>query len=353
MCQIIIKPRGLLTNIENLDRAKERNKDGFGVMWFDEESQKVITAKTLDYNEFKIYITHRVKDSSAVIHLRFASRGKISLDNVHPFRTSKGAYLCHNGTLTSWGNDLVSDTKEFADTFEALDIDWEAPATEKLVGHTIGTAYNKIVVMLKNGYVKIFNRELFIEEEGIMYSNTCHQPIKVYSPPTKSYYYDEDYNKKESMYGNLWDDVNDVTHTVKTKETFKIFVYGTLKKGNSNHGYLSDAKFLYKATTVKKWAMVGKGMPFPYILGEHTEGYNIIGEVYEVDEDTKEILDILEGAPSHYIEQEIKVHPIIIVNGLEKIGYSQLPVITYTRSDTTKRPSLINNFNKKDFIEEW
>lgn len=346
MCQIIIKPKGLLTNIENLDRAKESNKDGFGVMWYDDELGKMMTYKTLDYAEFKQVVIDHVQKSSAVIHLRYASRGAITLDNVHPFETSKGAFLCHNGTLSSWGNSTISDTKEFANTFKELDIDWEVPAAEVLVHHTIGTAYNKIVIMMPNGHVQVFNKNLFIEEDGILYSNKCHQKT--------TYEYKYEIVDDLPKYEDFFTDDDDPDTPPETKEKFKIFVYGTLKAGEYNHGYLGNATFLYHAQTADKFAMVGDGCLFPYILGESDKGHHIIGEVYEIDEDTKEIIDILEGAPLHYIEREIEVQRLIFYNS-NKYNPSNKKdkVIVYTKTNTTKRPSLIASYDHNLFIKEW
>ena len=346
MCQIIIKPKGLLTKLDNLDRSKDKNKDGFGVMWYNTDIKKVQVFKTLDYEEFKKVIVESVKEYSAVIHLRMASKGGVSLDNVHPFETSRGALLCHNGTLQSWGNATISDTKEFADTFRSLNVDWGAKATETLVSHTIGTAYNKIVVMMPNGNIKIFNENLFIEEEGIKYSNTCHRKTAYYTPSRVTPKDNIDYGD----YGYGDDETIMPFNNKKVQEKFKIFVYGSLKKDKFNHSYLSTAKFLYKAKTVEKFAMIrDKYRPYPYVLGETPSGHQIIGEVYEVDEDTKEVLDILEGVPHHYMEQEIKVQKLY-TNG---VGYTKDDAIIYTKTSTTKFPSVIAAYDSKLFIEEW
>ena len=53
MCQIIIKPKGLLTNLKNLDVAQAKNSHGCGVMWFNEDTKELHIFKTLDYKEFK------------------------------------------------------------------------------------------------------------------------------------------------------------------------------------------------------------------------------------------------------------------------------------------------------------
>lgn len=333
MCQIIIKPKGLLTNMENLDTAQARNKDGNGVMWFNEAEKKTYYYKTLDYDKFKNIIETQVSTHSAVIHLRLASKGSVTLDNVHPFKTSKGSLLCHNGTLTSWGTGTLSDSKEFAKTFASLNIDWNNPATTTLVKHIIGTAYNKIVVMTPKGKVIIFNKELFVEEEGILYSNLTHHKPKEVAP-----YYS--YKTPSRCYYN--EDIDD-DYTAKKK--YKVFVYGTLKEGYSNNFYLIGAKFLGKAATQSTWAMVGKTLPYPYLLGRSDKGHYVKGEVYEITEDIKRDLDALEGVPKHYMESRITVK----YDGLNVFE----SVITYTKTTTTVRPSLINDVSPTLFIEEW
>ena len=345
MCQIIIKPKGKLTNLENLDNAQERNHDGYGVMYYSSELRQLVVYKTLDYKEFRKYIEDIVKDDQAVIHLRFASRGKVSIDNVHPFETSKGSYLCHNGTLTSWGNTEVSDTQEFASTMKDLDITWEHPATDTLLKHTIGTTLNKIVVMKPNGYVKVFNLHLFVEEEGILYSNTNHKKV-VYNYPKKyNSIYDDFYDYETERYSHWWDKKDDK----KKEKTYKVFVYGTLKEGESNHEFLSTAKFLGKAETVAKYAMVN-GIGFPFLLGYNKDGKYVKGEVYEVDEDTKEMLDILEGVPTLYVERKIFAEVKDANNPENK---KTIEVIAYVYAKTAYNLSEMAKYSPNEFLEEW
>lgn len=342
MCQIIIKPKGLILNLKHLEVAQKKNSHGQGVMWYDEKTKTMHVYKSLDFEAFKDVIIHKVQGHSAVIHLRLASKGGVSLENVHPFKTSRGAYLCHNGTLTSWGTTTMSDTLEFANTMGSLNIDWHNPAVETLVSHIIGTAYNKVVVMMPDGFVKIFNESLFVKEEGIYYSNTSHHE---YIPP-KAFdykdYYSKRYPKEEPKQGHWWDDEKESRY-LPLADTVKVFVYGTLMMGGTNNSLMNGAKYLGDAKTFSKMAMVDSGHGYPYLLGEHKDGHFIKGEVWEVDEDTKEILDILEGVPLHYLESEIKV----LCNG--KIE----TCIAYTKSDTTKYPSRISTYSVDKFIDKF
>ncbi len=98
----------------------------------------------------------------------------------------------------------------------------------------------------------------------------------------------------------------------------RIFVYGSLKKGFSNHSILrmySDTKFLGKAVTDDKFKMVGYSSgTFPYIVRESipipVNATQIQGELYEISEECLGILDTLEGHPEFYTRCEIYVDGI-------------------------------------------
>jgi len=88
--------------------------------------------------------------------------------------------------------------------------------------------------------------------------------------------------------------------------TNKVFVYGTLKKGNSIRGLtmFQGADFVADATT--KNATFGL-----YDLGSFpavgVNGDNkIAGEVWEVDKETFDMLDRIEGYPTFYNRVEVE-----------------------------------------------
>nr|CAH7717877.1 unnamed protein product [Callosobruchus chinensis]CAH7751901.1 unnamed protein product [Callosobruchus chinensis] len=96
----------------------------------------------------------------------------------------------------------------------------------------------------------------------------------------------------------------------------KVFVYGTLKKGEPNHdSFLKDEpgyhKFLYEAITCQKFPLfVGTQYNMPIILHSPGTGHHIKGEVYEVDEKVLEKLDILEEHPKYYIRDLYDIKPL-------------------------------------------
>jgi gamma-glutamylaminecyclotransferase len=75
-----------------------------------------------------------------------------------------------------------------------------------------------------------------------------------------------------------------------------VFVYGSLLRGERNHGQMEGARFLGLARTLARYAL--------YHLGTYpgmTEGAQAIeGELYEVDARHLAALDAFEGHPTHF-----------------------------------------------------
>lgn len=86
----------------------------------------------------------------------------------------------------------------------------------------------------------------------------------------------------------------------------KVFVYGTLKQGQPNHKWLTNASngaatFISTGTTTQKLPLViGTRYNIPFLLNKPGTGNLIHGEVYEIDEPMLTRLDVLEGYPDFY-----------------------------------------------------
>jgi len=81
----------------------------------------------------------------------------------------------------------------------------------------------------------------------------------------------------------------------------RVFVYGSLRRGFSNHRFLESASYLGEATTAPHYRLVSLGA-FPGM----TPGLSVVrGEVYEVDADTLRRLDALEGHPHFYRRERV------------------------------------------------
>ena len=96
-----------------------------------------------------------------------------------------------------------------------------------------------------------------------------------------------------------------------------LFVYGSLRKGFPNHYLVEDSPYIGEFTTVDTYLMVGtKSKSFPYILHKTyaiaNQTTHILGEVYDISEDTLGKIDRLEGHPDTYLRLRV-----CITNGKE------------------------------------
>ncbi|CAI9724073.1 Hypothetical predicted protein [Octopus vulgaris] len=98
-----------------------------------------------------------------------------------------------------------------------------------------------------------------------------------------------------------------------TVQLERVFVYGTLKRGQPNHFVLENvthglAKFIGDATTALRYPLVvASQYNIPFLLPFEGKGNFISGEVYDVDEKMLKRLDELESHPDTYKREKISV----------------------------------------------
>uniref|UniRef100_A0A182JDW5 Gamma-glutamylcyclotransferase family protein n=1 Tax=Anopheles atroparvus TaxID=41427 RepID=A0A182JDW5_ANOAO len=86
----------------------------------------------------------------------------------------------------------------------------------------------------------------------------------------------------------------------------RVFVYGTLKRGEPNHHWLTNvenghARFLAKgSTTIRYPLVVGSRFNIPFLLDVPGTGHYVNGEIYEIDDPMLARLDVLEDYPRLY-----------------------------------------------------
>lgn len=85
----------------------------------------------------------------------------------------------------------------------------------------------------------------------------------------------------------------------------RVFVYGTLKSGRSNHSAVEGNKFLGRATVTGPYAFVSLGWYPAIIEVPELPVREIGGEVWEIDHDTLATLDMIEGHPSYYERRKV------------------------------------------------
>ncbi|XP_019630097.1 PREDICTED: gamma-glutamylaminecyclotransferase-like [Branchiostoma belcheri] len=86
----------------------------------------------------------------------------------------------------------------------------------------------------------------------------------------------------------------------------RVFVYGTLKRGQPNYHYMVNtdngvARFVGKARTVDRWPLVvASKYNIPFLLDLRGQGEHVEGEIYDVDQKMADFLDDFESHPSLY-----------------------------------------------------
>ena len=89
----------------------------------------------------------------------------------------------------------------------------------------------------------------------------------------------------------------------------RIFVYGTLKRGRSNHAFLSGQTFVGEAQTRPRYRLFDLG-GYPGMIEVAKDGRSIRGEVWDVDADCLQQLDVLEDVEGgEYVRVELSMEP--------------------------------------------
>lgn len=103
------------------------------------------------------------------------------------------------------------------------------------------------------------------------------------------------------------------------KEKFAVFVYGTLMRGERAHSFLSGAKFIGEYR-LDDYAMYNLGW-FPGI--SPSKGDCVFGEVYEVDLETLQEMDVYEGEGHLYHRTRVVVQNETGMNDVFVYVYAQ------------------------------
>jgi gamma-glutamylcyclotransferase (GGCT)/AIG2-like uncharacterized protein YtfP len=91
-----------------------------------------------------------------------------------------------------------------------------------------------------------------------------------------------------------------------TTEKIKLFVYGTLKRGQIRNRCLKDSKFLREVVTKPEYHLLNLGQ-FPGIVRVEKDGRSIVGELYEITVELRPYLDSIEGSPTLFNLEEINI----------------------------------------------
>ena len=117
----------------------------------------------------------------------------------------------------------------------------------------------------------------------------------------------------------------------------KLFVYGTLLHGESNHHVLEGAKLLFNNCQLQaRMYDTGEGYPAIEIVEESV----IVGEIYEIQDHMWQILDELEG---HSGNPEVDLYSKETVNVQTSDGL--IEAVVYTVCDVSMKSAIIPSGN--------
>lgn len=122
MCVIILKNGGVDFPADAIRMAQARNAHGFGYMYFDKKTGRLVTNKGTNFSTEEVLTTiDNLKDVDLALHFRIKTVGEINDQNCHPFKVLSiddgdpvDIYMMHNGTITGITPDAgETDTAAF------------------------------------------------------------------------------------------------------------------------------------------------------------------------------------------------------------------------------------------------
>lgn len=195
MCVIVIKPADVAIERTDLEAMFRRNRDGMGMAYFlDDGSVRIDKGYMTETAAVNAVMEHMEK--SLVIHFRLTTHGKTCQEQCHPFVVSRDVkeaktldradcVLFHNGVISGYGNDKISDTIHFA--CQVLSRIPDATVKQEVLCLT-GDKF----ALLQEG--KIYLVGEFKEYKGLMCSNLHFVASRVFGYPGTC----------QGMYGSNW-----------------------------------------------------------------------------------------------------------------------------------------------------
>jgi predicted glutamine amidotransferase len=180
MCLCIIKENEKPINVDYLRRAAIRNPDGFGFA-IPYKTGIYISKGYFKFDEF-IKQFELFQNNKALIHFRYATKGKVNQQNSQPIGFGKKDsefVMAHNGTISIPlevdRSDSYQLTKDILNPLVRV-YGFNKWLFEAVVTRFIGEK-NKVAIMNKSGKFLIINKNQWIFEDGNWYSNGDYRLI--------------------------------------------------------------------------------------------------------------------------------------------------------------------------------
>ena len=239
MCIIVAKKKEVeLPSMETLETCFKHNSDGAGLMYVD-DGQVIIDKGFMTFEIFKSHFEklckkyNNFKNKALVVHFRIGTSGTNTKENTHPYcisddyrdlhktkvRTPLG--MAHNGIINQYtpieNVHNTNDTQEFIMKYlTPLYKNYRTFYTNEYIMDGLSDITNSKLVFL-NGNEDLYFVGDFIEDNGVMYSNSTYKP----------------YTYK---YGTYWDKYNPRTYDTELGYYIKNKGYTYL----TNKGEVSD-----------------------------------------------------------------------------------------------------------------
>jgi hypothetical protein len=360
MCVIVVKKAGIpIPGDDILNECFSANKDGAGISYLQDD--KIIVHKGLmDYAAFKTKLDNILSTIDSIttpmlFHFRIGTHGsKNAPEHTHPFplvddyaKMIDLDYTCdtaiaHNGIayfgkLVGYGGRSYTEkvvgpsdsmeliAKVFYPLSELNPKYLTSEGIQNILKSILNT--NKIVFFSKDGFITFGD---FIEDKGILYSNSSYRPIIETKTPTSKIY---DYNKKSYQYDNykdyenyLDDDIPDDTLVDNKKRPLLNY---SPSKEPSHSAYL---KYLheYNAAVAEREYIIGKkwrgkeNADYDKIIRERYTTFYYPADVTIVGDGNKEnyTMPIISPFTPWYISpDDLSIHFFSMTTGyLSKVG---------------------------------
>lgn len=260
MCVIIVKQKNKPLSREVAKTSARKNPHGLGIVWLD-----TFELTRHESKEYGVLTSDENKHRPFIAHFRYATVGKISKENTHPFICGAQAdeLLMMNGTVAGYGNKDMTDSQALANEIGGIPRqDWKEHLKVKDVN---APNYCRFVsINMRTRSFQIYNRELFTYHDGVWFSKS------------------------------------------NVLETNVIAVYGTLKKDHSNYyHYLRGSKYVGGGTTKDKYPLIKDGLP--YMINKKGIGHNVEVDVFKVTDKVFADVDKLEGHPQWYKREQVTI----------------------------------------------
>lgn len=204
MCVICIKRKGIkFPTIKQVETMCNNNPDGFSMVVCNGDLKPAI-CKTLNQKKFidlykKVIQKYDYRTTTMYIHARIKTHGTMRIENCHGWKEN-GLIFAHNGILSIANRDDLTDSETFfRDIFSPAYRIGGWKMGEKTIKAIIGTS--KFVFMDDKGELRYYGH--YIEDDGLLFSNTSYNPRPIYSYPTRfDSWWPRDYKDKDTR--SLW-----------------------------------------------------------------------------------------------------------------------------------------------------